>query len=46
MLLSKIADELQKNGLLEEYGDYYGTVDIGHITFDSRQVQNGTLFTN
>ena len=45
MLLSKIADELQKNGLLEEYCDSYGTVDIGHITFDSRQVQNGTLFT-
>lgn len=45
MLLDKIASELQEKGLLDEYDSVNGNIEIKSITFDSRKVCNGALFT-
>lgn len=45
MQLREIAAELQKNGLLDEFDALQGDVEIQSITFDSRSVCNGALFT-
>lgn len=45
MLLDRIASELREKGLLGEYDSANGDVEIKSITFDSRKVCNGALFT-